>query len=266
MLPDAIAADLLPFLLSVLSGIVVGVILSLTGGGGSILAIPLLVYVVGMKDPHSAIGTSALAVGITAFVSMLKHRSHGHVRFRTGIVFAIPGIAGTVAGSHMAFLTPPNYLLILFALFMMFVGAKMFTTKPAVFTEHFHTKNLHVKKVSIVGFLVGIAAGFFGIGGGFLVVPALISSTGLNIIDAIGTSLVPVSLFGLSTASSYFFENKIDWITALAFSVGGLLGVLIGTRFSARVSKTALTKGFSIFVISVAIYMIVKTFSEISVL
>lgn len=252
-------------LLIISSGLAVGISLGLTGGGGSILAVPLLIYVIGIKDPHAAIGTSALVVGIIAAISMVGHKVHGHLRLKEGLIFAVPGIGGTIMGTQLGLLTPANHLLLIFAAFMMVMGYLTFTKKPnvSVTNNHVHdTILLQKNRVALTGFLVGIAAGYFGIGGGFLIVPALMHSVGLDIIDAIGTSLLPVSVFGLSTATQYFLEGKINWLIAILFIIGGIGGGLVGTKFAMRIPRPLLLKVFGVLLFVVAIYMAVRTFTS----
>jgi uncharacterized protein len=117
--------SLLTILLSLVSGTVVGFSLGLIGGGGSILAVPLLIYVVGVADAHIAIGTSALAVGVNALSNMIHHHRRGHVRIKEGLIFATPGIIGSIFGAQLGLLTPSNKLLVLFGIFMIIISAMM---------------------------------------------------------------------------------------------------------------------------------------------
>lgn len=263
-------------------GILVGLSLGLIGGGGSILAVPLLVYIIGL-EPHMAIGTSALVVGINALVNFIDHKKRGHVLLNKSFLFAIPGVVGTVIGSQLGLLTPASSLLILFALFMITIATKMLIEKKNMkgyIDVHFKkTKSLkdnvqkdqpdiennlvtHKRyknmKVVIMGFLVGLGAGYFGIGGGFLIVPSLMYLD-VNIVNSIGTSLLPVSFFGLTTAISYSLSGQINFFIAILLICGGILGGKVGTALSSRASKTLLTRIFSILLITVAVYIIIKT-------
>lgn len=286
-----ISADLIQYsiLISLVTviGILVGLSLGLIGGGGSILAVPLLVYVIGL-DPHIAIGTSALVVGINALISFIDHKKKGHVLLNKSLLFAIPGVVGTLIGSYLGLLTPASSLLILFALFMISVAIKLLiqkkdkkndkdviddylqeTTKdnkagqktrgqPTIETNSDTNKRYKHLKVAIMGTLVGLAAGYFGIGGGFLIVPSLMYLD-INIVNSIGTSLLPVSLFGLTTAASYSLSGQINFLIAILLICGGIVGGKVGMVLSSRASKTLLTKIFSVLLITVAIYIIIKT-------
>ncbi len=227
------------------SGILVGFSLGLIGGGGSILAVPLLIYVIGL-DAHMAIGTSAFAVAVNALINFLDHKKKGHVHFRKALIFAIPGVLGTVIGSQLGLLTPSNNLLVFFALFMIIVAIKTLIGKKSRKSEdrindnnlnNISTSKDNVEKdkdkdiinngnsgekaqpviyqknnifqLIVIGFLVGLSAGYFGIGGGFLIVPSLMHFS-MNIVDAIGTSLLPVSLFGFTTAIRYSIPINVS--------------------------------------------------------
>lgn len=254
MLPDPVTIFLVIF-----SGLATGTVLGLTGGGGSVLAVPLLIYVVGMRDPHLAIGTSAFAVGMTAITSMVNHWKRGNVRIKEGLTFALPGVAGTIAGAQLGLLTPANSLLLIFAAFMVIMGLRMLRKKPIgnryVIDDHGRVL-VQKKQITMTGFLVGVAAGYFGIGGGFLVVPTLMHAAGLNIIQAVGTSLLSVSLFGLSTASRYFMAGNVDLFLAFLFVAGGVPGSLIGARLATKVPRENVAKIFGLMTILVAAYII----------
>jgi len=222
------ATDMAP----VLSGSAVGFTLALVGGGGSILAVPLLVYVVGVASPHVAIGTSAIAVAISALANMIAHWGAGNVRWPCAIVFSFAGVAGAFAGASVAKQLDGQNLLMLFGILMIAIGALMLKRRagggdPAVRLTATSARRLIPMLVG-TGFAVGLLAGFFGIGGGFLIVPGLMLATGMPLIAAIGTSLVAVVAFGASTAISYAMSGLVDWRLAALFIAGGLLGGLAG--------------------------------------
>ncbi len=251
--------------LSMISGIVVGFSLGLIGGGGSILAVPLLVYVIGV-GPHVALGTSALAVAANALASLIHHKKVGHVKIKEGFAFAIPGVIGALIGAQLGLLTPSKHLLFLFGLFMIVMAIIMWRRKPVIPSNETHHEHgtffVHKNRIIITGFAVGSAAGYFGIGGGFLIAPALMYAASLNIIDAIGTSLLPVSAFGLTTAIRYSLEGQIQWLVSALFIMGGLGGGFIGTRLSTKINRERLSKIFSIILILVALFIIMKTISS----
>ncbi len=251
---------LLEMVLSIISGTIVGFSLGLIGGGGSILAIPLLIYFVGVNDPHLVIGTTALAVSINAFLNLVPHARKGHVNFKKGIFFSIPGIFGVLVGTELGLLTPGKKLLFIFAILMIAIAIYMLKRKCVDAAESPRGKESLWKLLSI-GFLVGFASGYFGIGGGFLIVPGLIYSGALNIIQAVGTSLVSVGIFGLVTATRYAFAGDVDIIISVLYVIGGIAGGWLGTSIASRFSKRTLTKIFAVIIILVAFYMIYMNFN-----
>ena len=217
---------------TVLSGSAVGFILALVGGGGSILAVPLLVYGVGVASPHVAIGTSAIAVAISAFANMIAHWRAGNVRWPCAVVFSVAGVVGAFAGASVAKQLDGQNLLILFGVLMVVIGALMLKKRagggdPMIRLTATTAWRL-IPMLIGTGLGVGLLAGFFGIGGGFLIVPGLMLATGMPLIYAIGTSLVAVVAFGASTAISYAMSGLVDWRLAGLFITGGVLGGLIG--------------------------------------
>jgi len=262
-MPVEFALEPLVLFLSIVSGIVVGFSLGLIGGGGSVLAVPLLLYVVGVRDVHVAIGTSALAVGAIAAINLIGHKRKNHVQLKQGLVFALPGIGGTLLGAQLGLLTPSDNLLIFFAGFMAIVAALMLkkkATKHDVQTSNHQTTVLLSKRnIPLSGFFVGSLAGYFGIGGGFLIVPMMMYSGGLNIIQAIGTSLVSVSSFGLTTASRYFVAGQVDIIVAALLILGGVVGGYFGAKTSEKIPKEELSKIFAILLFVVSTYIIIRT-------
>jgi uncharacterized membrane protein YfcA len=260
-----------------MSGAIVGFSLGFIGSGGSILAVPLLLYVVGVEDPHVAIGTSALAVSINAATNLFHHARKRNVKYGKGLAFALPGVVGTIIGSQLGLLTPPGNLIFFFALLMIVIAAKILLNKSArmgVLNNHGTSERLvdlsksavqrkinflTSHKLKFMGLLVGLAAGYFGIGGGFLIVPSLLYS-GLNISNAIGTSLIPVSIFGATTALGYSFENHINIVISLLFVIGGAGGGLLGSKMLTRVSKKIATNVFATVTAVVGIYIILRFF------
>jgi len=258
----AIHLTALQTVLAILSGGVVGFTLGLIGGGGSILAVPLLLYVVGIHDTHVVIGTTALAVAVNAFINLIPHWRAGHVRWKAAISFAIPGAIGAVLGSVIGKMVNGKALLFLFAVLMLVIAVKMLRTKHAD-TNTRDGKDIKLGRVLGTGATTGMVSGFFGIGGGFLIVPGLMFATGMVMIDAIGSSLFSVGTFGLTTAISYSISGLIDWWVFVLYVIGGIVGGVGGTLLSSRLGKNkrALQMVFSFIIIFVAIYMLYDNLS-----
>lgn len=250
----------MPELLTILSGSLVGFSLGLIGGGGSILAVPLLLYVVGVPDPHVAIGTSALAVAANAFANLAQHARAGTVKWPCAATFAASGVIGALVGSTLGKAVNGESLLFLFALVMVAVGASMLRKRgsegdPGVRIN----KSIAVRLVGI-GFLTGAISGFFGIGGGFLIVPGLLLGSGMAVLNAIGSSLFSVGAFGLTTAANYALSGLVDWTVAALFIAGGVVGGFAGMKAAVGLStrKGALTKVFAAVLFAVAAYMLYR--------
>ncbi len=256
-------------LLSIASGSLVGFSLGLVGGGGSILAVPLLVYVVGVSSPHLAIGTSAIAVAASAAANLYGHARAGTVKWPCALVFAAAGIVGAAGGAQLGKMVDGHRLLMLFGVLMVVIGLTMLRPRKSGADAGIklapETAPTLLPLLIGIGLLVGALSGFFGIGGGFLIVPGLIAATAMPMINAIGSSLVGITAFGLTTAASYAFSGLVDWPLAILFVVGGALGGLLGIKLAHRLAshKHALTRIFSGVVIAVGIYVIVRSVTRL---
>ena len=245
-------------LLAVLSGGVVGIVLGLVGGGGSILAVPLLVYLVGVTNPHVAIGTSALSVAASAASALIGHARAGTVKWRCALMFAAAGSVGALGGSSLGKAIDGQRLLFLFAVVMIVVGLTMLRDRGDAGNPDVVCTRTNAPKVLGFGLGSGVFSGFFGIGGGFLIVPGLVAATGMPMLIAIGSSLVAVTMFGLTTAASYAISGLIDWPLAAVFVGGGIVGSVVGGAASRLLAqKTAALKTvFAVLIFIVAAYML----------
>ena len=252
--------DTLHLALGALSGVLVGFTLGLVGGGGSILAVPLMVYLVGVENPHVAIGTSALAVAANAAIGLAQHARAGDVRWPCGTVYATFGVLGALAGSTLGKSFDGQKLLVLFALLMLVVGALMLRGRKAAGDPGVRLGRDNAPRLIAYGLGTGAFSGFFGIGGGFLIVPGLIASTDMMMVNAVGTSLVAVTAFGLATAGNYAVSGLVDWGLAGVFIAGGAMGGLAGTRASHRLAAGGHLKTiFALLIFAVAFYMLFKS-------
>lgn len=248
----------LQYALGALSGTAVGFTLGLVGGGGSILAVPLMVYLVGVQNPHVAIGTSALAVAVNAVIGLSSHARQHTVKWRCATTFAAAGVGGAWVGAMFGKAIGGQQLLALFAVVMLVVAARMVGARGQLGDASVVLNRGNAPKLVASGTVTGLLSGFFGIGGGFLVVPGLMASTGMPVLFAVGSSLVAVGSFGLATALSYAASGLVAWTLALAFIAGGTLGSVLGARAAIRLAdrKGALTLMLAGLITVVAVYML----------
>lgn len=251
-------------ILSIISGSLVGFTLGLIGGGGSVLSVPLLIGVVGVTQPHIAIGTSAVAVAASAALNLITHARMETVKWRCALVFAAAGVFGAGVGAALGKATNGKTLLALFGFLMLAIAALMLRkrkggSKPDVRLTVESARKL-LPALLGTGFGVGALSGFFGIGGGFLVVPGLIGATSMPILNAVGSSLVSVTAFGVTTAVSYALDGLVDWRIAGYFVLGGVGGGFAGVLMAKRLAtqKDALTKAFSGIVMLAGIYVVYR--------
>jgi uncharacterized membrane protein YfcA len=245
------------------SGTLVGFTLGLIGGGGSVLAVPLMVYLVGIPNAHIAIGTSSIAVAVSAAFGLSIHARAGTVKWACAFVLAAAGVIGALLGSVIGKMVDGQRLLVLFALLMLVIAALMRLRRDYAGDHTVQLNKANAPKLAGLGLATGLLSGFFGIGGGFLIVPALVFATDMPLVYAVSSSLVAVLAFGLTTAASYAFSGLIDWPLAGIFIAGGLAGGWIGVRsahlFANR--RTLLNDIFVGVIICVAIYMLIRSWS-----
>ena len=249
--------------LGLASGMLVGFSLGLVGGGGSILAVPLMVYVVGVAEPHVAIGTSAIAVAANAAINLSNHARGGTVIWSCALIFAAAGMAGAFGGSILGKMVDGQKLLALFALVMIVIALLMLKTRSRIGLPDVKVSMSNMPAIAGLGLATGTVSGFFGIGGGFLIVPALMLATGMPIMNAVSSSLVAVTAFGLTTAASYAWSGLVSWALAGLFVAGGIAGGLAGTHSARHLAERrgALNIVFAVVIIAVALYMLARNIS-----
>src|SRR5688572_7371699 len=250
------------WLLPILTGVPICLVIGLIGGGGSILAVPLLVYVVGVASPHAAIGTAAVAVTANAGAGLLGHARAGTVKWPCALVFAAAGAAGAALGAEVGKALDGERLLAAFGVLMIVIGAlqlkpRRTPAQPDVRLSRETAAHL-LRRLVPIGLGVGLLAGFFGIGGGFLIVPGLVLATAMPISTAIGTSLVVVVTLGLATSASYAWSGLVDWQLSALLVVGGAAGALIGVRLARYVAndKRKLEIAFGCAVMAVGAFIV----------
>ena len=252
------SVDFVQGALALLCGSFVGFSLGLVGGGGSILAVPLMLYVVGVPSVHVAIGTSALAVALNAAANLFAHARAGTVKWRCAGVFAAAGVIGAFGGSTLSKRVDGPKLLALFALLMLVVAGVMLARRTREGDATIQLDRGNLPKLLASGLATGALSGFFGIGGGFLIVPGLMLATGMPIVNAIGSSLVSVTAFAGTAALNYAISGLLDWRLALVFLAGGVLGGLPGGRAACKLGdkRGALNVIFAGITVAVALYML----------
>ncbi len=239
------------------SGVLVGLLLAVFGGGGSVLAAPLLLYAVGVRDPHVAIGTSSAAVAANAAFNLIGHWRGGRVKWPCAITFAIAGLVGSFAGSTLAKAVSGTHLLLAFAFAMAAIALSMLRRPASEGDPNVRINALLMARLTPLGLMTGFAAGFFGIGGGFLIVPGLMLATGMTMANATASSLVSVAIFGAATSANYAVSGLVDWRLAGLLLLGGAVGGMIGLAVSKRLAHRALLarRAFALMVLSVAGYV-----------
>ncbi|WP_422773798.1 sulfite exporter TauE/SafE family protein [Plantactinospora sp. WMMC1484] len=234
--------------------VLIGVSLGLLGGGGSILAVPLLVYVAGLPAKE-AIATSLLVVGVTSAVGVVPHARAGRVRWRTGLVFGLAGMAGAYPGGRLAGYVPAGLLLTGFALMMLGTAAAMIRGRRV---DRPVRHDVPVLRVLVDGVAVGLVTGLVGAGGGFLVVPTLTLLGGLPMPYAVATSLVVIAMKSFAGLAGYLSTVDIDWRLAAAVTAAAVAGSLVGGRLAGRIPEKLLRQGFGWFVATVGVLVLAQ--------
>lgn len=266
--------------ISLLCGSLVGFALGLTGGGGAIFAVPLLVYVVGLPG-QVAVGTSLVTVGVTALVGFLQRWQAQLVELRTGLLFATAGVIGAPLGSWLSRRIPENLLLMAFSVLMLVIAARMWRQSqatdrilpvPATRADDepgptcyrdpqgiLHLTSRCALLLASVGLVTGFLSGLFGVGGGFLIVPALITFSRMGIQRAIGTSLMVISLVSVSAVTSYLVSGSpLPLKTILLFATGSVAGLFAGAGLATWLSGPRLQRLFALAILLVASWVVLK--------
>lgn len=236
--------------------LLIGVALGLLGGGGSILTLPILTYVIGM-NAKAAIASSLLVVAVTSAVGAVAHARAGRVRWRTGVIFGGAGMVGAFLGGRLAAYLPGRLLMVLFALMMVGTAVAMLRGRrePAGVAP---PRELPVFKVVLEGVVVGVVTGIVGAGGGFLVVPALVLLGGLPMEIAVGTSLVVIAMKSFAGFAGHLGHVDVDWKLTLLVTLSAVIGSFGGGALAGRIPPAALRKGFGIFVLVMAAFVLSK--------
>jgi uncharacterized protein len=255
-------------------GFLIGVSLGALGGGGSILAVPALVYAAG-QDPKQATTTSLVLVTVTALIGLVPHWRAKRVRFAAGMVFGLAGVAGSLVGSRLNKAADPDVLLLGFAV-LMFVAAyamwrRIRATPPspepravgaapvALGSPAVRVDVITVIKVAVAGTFVGLLTGFFGVGGGFVIVPALVLALGFTMPEAVGTSLLVIAVNSIVALATRLPGGTIEWGTVIPFTIASLLGVMVGSRLASTRDPSSLQRWFVGLLVVIASYTAVSS-------
>jgi uncharacterized protein len=237
-------------------GVLIGLSLGLVGGGGSILTVPILVYVLG-ESVHLATGTALAIVGANALIGAWEHRRAGRVRLPVALIFGGVGIPAALVGSWLNHLAPERAVLVGFALLMLAAAAAMVRVRLG--NRGAAPQSDLSWRVLPVGLAVGLLTGFFGVGGGFLIVPALVLALGLPMRHAVGTSLMVIAINAAAALIGHLRFGGIDLEVTVLFIIGGAVGSILGSRLSGRIDEQRLRQGFAGMVVLVALYILVRT-------
>ncbi len=246
------------FIIGLILSALIGVSLGLIGGGGSILTVPILVYFLGV-GPHQAVAMSLAIVGATSLFGTYLHYRKDNVDLSSGIIFGGAGIVGALIGSPLTKLVSPTMLLLTFGVLMFVVAVSMLWRKKTGNDDT--TRGRHPIQAVLAGFGVGVLTGFLGVGGGFLIVPALVFFGGLKMKNAIGTSLFVIFLNCVAGLIGHLGQNDYNWyltILVLALAVGGATA---GTMLSQKIDARYLQRLFALLVLGVGTILIVKNYA-----
>ncbi|MEO5983275.1 MAG: sulfite exporter TauE/SafE family protein [Pedococcus sp.] len=256
-------------------GLLIGLALGALGGGGSILTVPALVYVLG-QDPKTATTSSLLIVGVTSLIALVPHARAHRVRFGQGLMFGVLGTAGSFAGSALAAHVAPQVLLTAFAGLMLVVATLMLRRslrpddatgpqtrgeEPILSLRPLTCACPRLAKVVLTATAVGLLTGFFGVGGGFVLVPALVLALSFPMPVAVGTSLLVIAVNSATALTARMSSGgpDLDWPLIAGFTAAAIVGSLLGGRITSRVSPRHLTRAFAILLVAVALYTAVRS-------
>ena len=254
-----------------LASILIGISLGLIGGGGSILTVPVLVYLFGV-DPVLATAYSLFIVGASSFVGAWPKYKQGFVNIKTAIIFGIPSIVavfatrkylvpsipsqlGTIAGIEI---TKPLLMMLLFAVLMVAASFSMIRSKASKNEDEPAEQKFNYPLILIEGALVGMLTGLVGAGGGFLIIPALVMLSKLPMKQAVGTSLLIIAAKSLIGFTGDLGNNSMDWTLLLSVTALAIAGIFIGDRLSTKIDGNKLKKGFGWFVLLMGIYILAQ--------
>jgi uncharacterized protein len=241
-------------------GFGIGLSLGLLGGGGSILTVPALVYLVG-QTPQAAVTTSLAIVGANSVMGAFFHNSQGKLDWKVAFMFGSIGMLVSYLSTSISKSISSETLLIAFALLMLVVGIMLLIRRTQEEATTYQSKPLWFVLASGAG--VGLLTGILGVGGGFLIVPALVMLVGLPVQMAVGTSLVVIAMNSAAGFLGHVGNGSLDWMVTLVFTSAGLLGTFSGMKLSKRLSSSKLQKAFAVFVIILAVFLLIDNLPKL---
>lgn len=249
-------------LLALLGALLIGLSLGLLGSGGSILTVPVLVYLVG-QDEKVAIAGSLGIVGLVSLIGSIPHALRGHVSWRDVVLFGLPGMGGTYFGAYLSSFVSGTFQLVLFSLVMLLAAALMLRSRSEPEPREGAPRR-RMWKVALEGLLVGVLTGLVGVGGGFVIVPALVLLGGMPMRLAIGTSLAIIALKSASGFAKYLgvldeLGLELDWRILGVFSALGAAGTLAGSQLGEHLPQAALRRVFGVLLVLMAAYILARS-------
>lgn len=235
----------------------VGLSLGLLGGGGSVLMVPVFIYTAGL-DVKEAITLSLLVVSVTSLIGAFRYFKQGFINLRLVLIFAVFGSAGAVGGARWTHLMRHDLLLLIFAALMILIGFAFLLKREAAENDALKKCRPLFIPAAAVSILLGILTGFLGVGGGFLIVPALSVMMKCSMKSSIGTSLAVISTNALAGFAGHVFTETVDWKAAGIFSLTAGLGAVIGSFSAQRLSSAFLKRGFAILIIGTGLFVLIQ--------
>jgi uncharacterized membrane protein YfcA len=250
------------FLIAIPLGLLIGVILGLVGAGGSIIAVPALIYGVGL-GPKEAIPASLIIVGLAALSGLIP-KLRGSVDWSTAAIVGIAGIPAAWAGTAVNRLLNPDVLLVIFAVLMIIAAVRMFTSPTGSMPSTEGRKwGAYLTRAGLVGLTVGFLTGLLGIGGGFVITPALVLLLKLSMRMAVGTSLAIIVINSAAGFTAHVGSSQLNWPLVLIFAAAAIVGSLIASRFAIQLPERAVKVTFAVLVLTVAVFILIQSITAL---
>jgi uncharacterized membrane protein YfcA len=245
-------------LVGLLLAALVGLSLGLLGGGGSILTVPIFVYVLGF-DPKPAIGMSLAVVGVTSLVGAARHWRAGNLNPRVALLFGGVAMAGSLLGARLAVFLSGAIQLVLFAIVMLLAAGFMFRDRAPAAAAYRADGPRQVALLAVAGLATGALTGLVGVGGGFLIVPALVLLAGVPMKQAVGTSLLVIAMNAAAGFAGYLGQVDMQWGAMAAFTTVAVGGILAGASLVRYISPRLLKRSFAAFLVVMGLFILIQS-------